>query len=373
MISTKRLVGYLFPLVQLVVGCGPTEVIVGDSPGISRVVAGVPGSTLAANEFEGIDSVKQATKQILGEPADVVALPDGSFYFADRTLRLVGFVSPDGRLTWKVGKGECFVPGIFGTGGRDVCLGSPEGLAADPDGNLLIADRLANRVYRYIEVDDRVEVVLGAGAAGSGIDGEVARNARTNQPVDLALDSTGAIYVAEQRNNRVVRITADGFLEIVAGNGMRGNEGDGGPAVEAELANPGGIAVIGDVLYIADTGNNRIRRVENDTIDFYSGQGAAGFAGDGESVELALFTEPTRLEAVGNLLFISDTGNNRIRLVRVGSDTLITFAGTGNTDVGPDLLEVGRTNLAAPTGVSGVDQILYIADTMHSVIRRVFR
>ena len=371
----SRMHRYLCCLSPVLLGCGPTEVLIGDAAGIARVVAGVPGATRSADQIAVADTggPRPAVGAALGEPYDVVAFEDGSFYFSDRIARRVGFVSADGQLSWPVGIGPCGLARPQGIDPRRVCFRSPAGLAKEPGGGLLITDEDGQWVYRYLPNENRIEPVFGTGGPGIASDSEVATEARTFGPVDVGVGPDGSLYVVEDRNNRVVRIDAGGLIRIVAGTGIRGDSGDGSLAVEARLASPRGLEWVDDILYIADTGNNRIRRIVSDTIFRYSGLGAPGFAGDGESVSLALYNRPTKLAAVGELLFISDTDNHRVRAIRVGADSVVTFAGTGSTLLGPDLLEIGRTALAAPVGIAAAGRAIYIADSKHYVIRRVIR
>ncbi len=362
----------LLPLLSAF-ACGPTEVLVGDAPGVSRVVAGVLGVT---HEVQLIDSAitGDALAQALGTPAGIVAFDDGSFFFADRFRRRLGHVSPSGVLSWPVGRGLCGFPGLGGVGDPgDVCFADPTGLAAEPGGALLIADRGAHTVYRFIPDANRVERVFGAGIPGLAADGGTAVNARTARPTDVAVGPDGSIYVAESFNNRVVRIDGDGVVRSFAGSGLVGDSGDGGAAVAALLTRPEGLAIMGDTIYIADSGNHRIRRVIGGVIEAYAGVGAAGFTGDGGPVQGALFARPGSMATLGSLLFVADRDNNRVRLIRVGPDSIDTFGGTGIASIGADLLEIGRTPLAGPVGVAAAGRAVFIADSGAFVVRRVVR
>jgi hypothetical protein len=355
------------------VACGPTEVVVGDAPGVARVVVGILSASYE-QAFPDVAVDGPATGQAIGSPAGIVALDDGSFYFADRFRRRVGAVSPDGQLTWVVGRGACGFPGPSGTSARNACLGGPTGLALAEDGTLLIADAAGHRVYRVDPVWDHVSTVLGADTAGLAPEGAVAADAPCRRPVAVALGPDGSIYVAEAGNQRVARIGVDGRVATAAGTpGTAGDGGDGGPAGAASLTIPAGLAWMADTLYVADGGTHRIRRIVGDTIRAYAGLGAPGFAGDRGPAGAALFRDPGALAAAGTLLFIADRGNHRVRIIRVGPDTVDTYGGTGVAMPGPDELEIGRTGLAGPAGLAAAGRFLFVSDSGGYVVRRVAR
>jgi sugar lactone lactonase YvrE len=361
----------LLPLL-LVSACGPTEVLVGDAPGVARVVAGVLGVPHVLT-FPDTAGPGDALDIPLGMPAGLAAFDDGSFYFADQFRRRVGYVTPDGRLAWPVGAGACANPGPGSGVPTTVCLAGPGGIALASDGALLIADEEGHRVYRYDPAAGQVSVVLGTGQPGRASDGAVAGAAPTDRPADVAAGPGDLVYVAERGNGRVVRVEADGSLSVVAGSDVQGDAGDGGPARGAAFRQPAGLAWIGDTLYIADRGTNRIRRVIHDSVFAYAGLGAADFAGDRGPAQIALFNAPGHLAAVGTLLLVADRGNRRVRIIRVGPDSIDTFGGTGAAMPGPDLQPIGATGIAGPAGVAAVGRLIFVSDSGGSVVRRVVR
>lgn len=374
MISSPHLLRYLPWLGLIHLGCGPTEVIIGDAPGLVRTVAGVPGVRLGLGEFQSDGQPSSdALQHPLGAPTGLAAREDGSFYFADRNLRRVGFVGPEGEITWPVGRGTCPFQSDGGGNPVQACLFGPVGLAFDAEGRLLIGDADGHRVYRFDPEAETLELVLGTRSPGLATDGALAVNSPTNEPFGLLVTPDGAILVAERLNHRIIQISTDGRITSVAGTGELGDAGDGGAARDARLSRPEGIALTGTDLYIGDTGNNRIRRVREGQIQAYSGLGAAGFAGDGQSVELALYREPSHLAIVGEILLVSDRGNRRVRGLRLGPDSVITLAGNGDSEVSSDLLEAGRTGIAEPTGIAVAGRAIFIADAGHAVVRRLIR
>jgi trimeric autotransporter adhesin len=162
--------------------------------------------------------------------------------------------------------------------------------------------------------------VAGNGTAGYLGDSGAATSAELNAPYGVAVDTSGNIYIADTSNNRIRKVTAStGKISTVAGNGTYGYSGDGAAATSAELYLPTGVAVdASDNIYIADFGNNRIRMVTFSTgvISTIAGSGTAGFTGDGNSATAAELNGPAgvALDTNGDL-FIADANNNRVRVV----------------------------------------------------------
>jgi sugar lactone lactonase YvrE len=363
---------WLVGVLPWLAACGTTEVVVGEAAGVARIVAGVLGESHAI-AIPDSASPGRATGMPIGSPAGIVGRADGSFLFADLVRRRIGAVTPDGELTWPVGRGVCADPGPGGTDPRAVCLGLPLGLALADDGTVLIADAAGHRVYRFDPAADLIGVVIGTGTQGLAADGAVAAQSPTRRPTAVAVGPDGAAYVAEAGNHRVVRIGADGLVTAFAGRGAAGDAGDGGPAVEAALRGPAGLAWSGDTLFVTDAGNHRVRRVVADTMRAFAGLGAVGFAGDRGPAASALFQDPGMLAVTGALLFVADRGNHRLRLIRLGPDSIDTFAGTGNSAAGPDLLDAGRTAIAGPAGVAAAGRAVFVSDSGGFVVRRVIR
>ena len=149
-------------------------------------------------------------------------------------------------------------------------------------GILYVSDYSNHRVRR-ITTDGKISTLVGTGAAGSGGDGGPATRAQVNCPRQIAVDSTGAVYVTDPGGHRVRRIGPDGVISTVAGTGAAGSGGDGGPAAKAQLNKPFGVALDGaGVLYVAEFGGHRVRRVDADgVITTVVGTGALGSSGDG--------------------------------------------------------------------------------------------
>lgn len=200
------------------------------------------------------------------------------------------------------------VAGFFalGDGGPalEARLKAPRGMAWDAEGNLYIADSRNHRV-RMVTQEGAIRTVAGTGVAGSSGDGGPAVEASLHLPVDLAFDAEGNLYIAEALGHRIRRISPDGRITTVAGTGARGYSGDGGPALEAALDTPQGLALdASGNLYIADLGNHRVRRVDPEgRITTVAGNGEDGSAGDGGPAAEAQLSAPANLalDAEGNL------------------------------------------------------------------------
>jgi uncharacterized protein (TIGR03437 family) len=251
------------------------------------------------------------------------------------------------------------------------------GVAVDATGNLYIADWDNNRIRKV--ANGIITTFAGDGTKGFGGDNGLAINAQLNSPVGVAVDSAGDLYIADTDNN-LIRKVSNGIISTVAGvagqNLSSGFGGDNGQATSAQLNGPGAVAVDSSgSLYIADRYNNRVRKVANGIITTVAGNGADGFGGDNGQATSAQLNNPAgvAVDSVGNL-YIADWGNNRVR--KVANGIITTAAGNGTQGFGilPDGDNGPATSaeLAGPLGVA-VDSAgnLYIADTTDCKIREV--
>jgi len=259
-----------------------------------------------------------ATSVALQFPAGVAVGSDGSVYVPRRFQVLV--VNPSGNVTAIIGNGT---QGFSGDGGdaRDAQLNFPQALAVDALGNLYIADT-GNRRIRRVDPGGRITTYAGNGEDDSSGDGGNARSASMRYPWGLALDPEGNLYISESpldsADSRIRKVSPDGIITTIAGGSAPGFSGDGRPASEARLRGPVGLALDGNGnLYIADRLNSRVRRINSSGfIATVAGDGSFGFSGDGGPPGEAQFNGPAgvAVDADGNLL-IADSGNNRIRRV----------------------------------------------------------
>jgi sugar lactone lactonase YvrE len=246
-------------------------------------------------------------------------------------------------------------PGFSGDGGAATSaqLDTPTGIALDASGNVYFADTMNNRI-RKIDSNGIIATVAGNGVWGFSGDGGMATAAQLNYPRGIAVDAAGNLYVSDTQNHRIRRVNSSGIITSLAGNGTAGYGGDGGPAATALINTPGGIAVDSSGnIYFADTNNHRIRRIApNGTITTLAGTGAKGFSGDGSAATGALLNTPAgvAVDSRGQV-YIADTANNRIR--QVNSNGIIsTIAGNGNMGFGFDGGAATRAPLFNPAGLA---------------------
>jgi RHS repeat-associated protein len=307
----------------------------------------------------------------LGNPIGVAVAPDGSLFIADFTDNRIRRVAPDGIITTVAGNGSL---GFSGDGGpaTSAQLREPTDVAVGVDGSLFIADSL-NSCIRRVGPDGIITTVAGNGRAGLG-DGGPATAAQLNGAFGVAVGPDGSLFIADCYHSRIRRVGPDGIITTVAGNGLFGFGGDGGPATAAPLNGPVGVAVGPDGSFvIADVGNHRIRRVASDGLILtVAGNGFAGFSGDGGPATAARLHNPNGV-ALGpdGSLFIGDLVNNRIRHVGPGG-IITTAAGTDPAGFSGDGGPAAAAQLQNPHGVAvGPDGSLFIAATSNTRVRRV--
>lgn len=219
---------------------------------------------------------------------------------------------------------------------RLIRLEDARGVDVDFSGSLYVADAALNQVFKISPETRTVETVAGSGEAGFDGDGGPGRLARLNGPQGVRLDGLGNLLVADTLNQRIRRIGTDGQIATVAGNGDQGYSGDGGAAVEAALNNPNDTATDRDGnIYIADTGNHRIRRVDSETgaIETIAGTGEPGFSGDGGPATEAKLDTPEGIDVdIDGNVFVGVA--NRVRRIDATTGIITTVAGGGDSPVG---------------------------------------
>jgi uncharacterized protein (TIGR03437 family) len=267
--------------------------------------------------------------------------------------------------------------GFAGDGGPAVSaqINDPCALALDGSGNLFIGDELNYRI-RKVTADGNISTVAGTGTAGDSGTGGAATSAAIRVPCGMALDGSGNLIFADTTNHEIKRIATSGTITTIAGTGTGGYAGDLHPATQAQLNNPTGIAIdAGGNIYIADSGNHVIRILTTDgNIQTFAGTGKAGYFGDGGPAGATTqLSNPTGLvmDAAGNL-YVADSGNGVIRKITPGGGLITTIAGNGFNSYGGDGKPATQAALDHPRAVS-VDPAgnLYIADTLNSRIRVV--
>jgi trimeric autotransporter adhesin len=313
----------------------------------------------------------QATLAELSTTEGIAVDSTGNLYIADSGNACIRKVSSSGIITTVVGNGSW---GFSGDGGQATSaqLDYPYGVIVDSAGNLFIVDTWNNRV-RKVSSSGVIATVAGNGSFGYSGDGGQLTSAQLYWPNGIATDSAGNLFIADTENNRIRKASPSGIITTVAGTGYFGFSGDGGLATSAELFYPEGIAVDSSGnLFIADSGNHCIRKVSaSGIITTVAGTGSLGYSGDGGSATAAKLNGPygVAVDSAGNL-FIADTFNERIR--KVSSGIISTVAGTGSSGYSGDGGQATSAQLSGPYGVA-VDSAgnLFIVDTNNNCIRKV--
>ncbi len=254
-------------------------------------------------------------------------------------------------------------------------LALPAGIAFDATGNLYIAD-LNDNIIRRVDVAGIITTVAGDGDQGFAGDGGAPTDAQLDSPAGVAVDASGNLFIADTHNQRIRRV-AGGNITTIAGTGVAGFSGDGGAAASAMLNQPTALAVGPDgSLYVADTDNHRIRKIvfgsNSTTITTVAGNGEQFFSGDGAAATLAGLDSPNgvAVDAAGSI-YIGDTHNQRVRVIDAAG-LISTLAGNGNKTYSGDGAAAIDASLARPRGLS-VDAIgnIYVADSDNNRIRLI--
>ena len=269
--------------------------------------------------------------------------------------------------------------GYSGDGGQATSaeMTYPRGLAVDTLGNVYFADENNNRIRQINGLSEVISTIAGNGLAGFAGDGGSATNAKLYFASAVALDSAGNLYIGDNDNNRVRKVSkSSGIIATITGNGTPGFSGDGGAAQFAEVNQPSGLAIDdSNNIFISDTYNNRVREINGKTgmITTVAGNGIAGFSGDGGMATAASirFAIGIAVDNKGDL-FIADTQNSRIRKVDLVSGVITTIAGDSVAGYSGDGGQASSAELNYPFGVAtDVAGNIYVADTHNNSIRRI--
>jgi uncharacterized protein (TIGR03437 family) len=360
----------LILLFSYVCACSPA---IAQTQIINTVAGSGATGTFSNAHFSGDGG--PATSALLNQPASIFLDASGNLFIADTANSRIRKVSPTGTITTVAGNGCC---NYSGDGGQatSAAMDLPQGVAVDSSGNIYIADT-GNSVIRKVSAGGVISTIAGKfGFMGEYGDGGPANQSVLWSPMGVGVDAAGDLYIADTVNNVIREVSAgSGNISVVAGNQTQGFAGDGGTATSAELYLPTGVFVDSSGnLFIADRGNNRIRKVSTSgTITTVAGNGSAGSTGDGGPATAAELYQPTNVavDAAGDI-FIAATKNNKIREVSAGSGIITTVAGDGAMGFYGDGGTATNALLNQPQGVA-VDSSgdIFLADTGNNRIREV--
>ncbi len=348
----------------------PLICLLGTVPAWSQdVINTVAGNGQVAYSGDGGPAINAA----LNYPKGLAITANGTLYIADTENFRVRVVSPTGIINTLAGNG---INAYAGDGGAAVSasLSDVMAVAVNSAGNIYIADA-SNRVIRQVTASGIVTTIAGIGGVqGFSGDGGLATAADLGRPVALAFDASGNLYIVDSVNQRIRRIGTNGVITTIAGNGNAAYGGDGGPAASASFNFPLGVAVdSAGNIYVADAGNNRVRKISTTgIISTVAGNGQGAFSGDGGAAASAALNLPSdvAVDSAGNL-YIADAGNNRIRMVN-STGVISTIAGNSNNGFAGDGGAASQATLNYPWGLAtDAAGDVYLADRVNSRIRLI--
>src|SRR5262245_9679058 len=311
-----------------------------------------------------------ATNARFSNPNGVAVAAGGNLYIADLFNDRIRKVDTNGMITTFAGR----FGGTFGGDGgpaTEAGLFDVSGVAVDEKGNVYIAD-MDNYRVRKVDTTGKISTVAGNGNFGYTGDKVTATQTALASPAAVAVDVAGNIYIADLFNSRIRKVSLQGVITTFAGVGIAGYNGDGGQAAQAMIDTPEGVAVdrLGNV-YIADSASSVVRRVApNGVITTFAGTGQDGFSGDGGPATQARLSSPRGVAAdADGTVYIGDAGNDRIRQV-TPNGVITTVAGNGQTGYNGDGISATQASFFEPVGLA-VDPFgsVYIADSINDRIR----
>lgn len=344
--------------------CLPVFMVLGTNATANTVTTVVGGG--GADGIPAVDS-------FLNSPGQIAFDPMGNLYVADYYNNRIRKISPSGVISTFAGTGRLPQGAIVPNGvlAADANIAGPFGLAVGPDGSIYFSETLSHRIRR-VSPSGVISTIAGTGTAGFTGDGGQVAGAAINAPSGITLGSDGTIYFADSMNHRIRKIAPNGVITTIAGTGVALLSGDGGTALAASFSNPQGIAIDSQgQIYVADKGNNRVRKIAVDGIvSSLADGGYATVVGSGMTVPIYGLFQPygVTIDENGDCL-IADTGNSRVLRVSAAGNasTLVgsfpTFAGDGGLAIN------ARVN--RPKAITTAGGSIYISDTENHRIRKI--
>jgi len=341
-------------------------------------------NTIAGTGIAGLnDDGQSPLATTLYLPQDTTVGPDGNLYLVDWNNHRIRRIR-NGVVETFAGSG--YLGDGLGDDPKTIDFNHPTNICFDHDGNMIVAAWHNSLVKKIVVEPDGspglVTTLAGTGARAFSGDEGPGIEAKLDLPSSVVVDTQGNIIISDQANYRLRRLEPNGIINTVCGTGTAGYGGDGGPADQAQINGPKGqsaapasrIAIDArDRIYIADTGNHRIRLIDElGDITTIAGTGTAGYSGDGGAATQAQLNTPSDVAIAPNgTLYIADTNNNAIRVVKPDG-TIATFAGTGTRGFSGDGGPATLATLDRPYGVEiAANGDVYIADTHNQRIREV--
>ncbi|MCD6012635.1 MAG: hypothetical protein K0Q79_2497 [Flavipsychrobacter sp.] len=312
----------------------------------SGVITTIGGTGTAGYSGDG----GAATSAQLNKPTKITLDGAGNLYIADQYNNRVRKISTAGIITTIAGNGT----GTYGGDGGPATAASlfhPTGLDIDAAGNIYIADNANNRI-RKISTAGIITTVAGNGIGGPGGDGGPATAASMFQPFGVVIDGAGNIYIAVSPQNNIRKVNPAGIISTFAGTGIAGFSGDGGSATAAQLSNPCDIAIDGSGnIYIADQLNYKVRKVSaSNIISTVVGTGYAGYSGDGGPATAAMIDQTNEIEFdTSGRLVLTDNNNNRVRRLQNCTGSVTTHPMHDTVNEGTDAKYFVVTSMPTPT------------------------